>query len=132
MFLEILQRYANFRYFRHAWLSKPKMIVSTGRKLQCSSVCQKLTTSFTSFLIYYILKDRATENRKFATYGFGGEIKITTLVFILDYFQEELMIKFFKKIPKTLFQSHFGSFFPYFGKNEFSWKNRLSVFKYSN
>ena len=62
----------------------------------------------------------------------GGEIKITTLVFILDYFQEELMIKFFKKIPKTLFQSHFGSFFPYFGKNEFSWKNRLSVFKYSN
>ena len=30
-------------------------------------------------------------------YGIGVEISITTLVFILDYFQEKTMRKFFKK-----------------------------------
>ena len=30
-------------------------------------------------------------------YGIGVEISITTLVFILDYFQEKTMTKFFKK-----------------------------------
>ena len=33
-----------------------KVIVSTCRKLQCLSTCQKLISSFTSFLRYYILR----------------------------------------------------------------------------
>ena len=36
------------------------MILSTCRKLRCLSACQKQTSSFTSFLRYYILKSPAT------------------------------------------------------------------------
>ena len=38
-----------------------------------------------------------SRTRIFARNGIGGEISITTLVFILDYFHEKLMTKFFKK-----------------------------------
>ena len=48
-----------FGYFGQAWLDTPKMIVSTYRKLQCLSAYQKQTSSFTFFLIYYILKNPA-------------------------------------------------------------------------
>ena len=58
VFLEILQRYENFLFgcFRHACLRKHKMIVSTCRTLRCLSTYQIYTSSFTSFLRYYILK----------------------------------------------------------------------------
>ena len=48
-----------FGHFGHAWLHKLKMIVSTCRRLQCLSACQEYTSSFTSFLRYYILKNPA-------------------------------------------------------------------------
>ena len=48
-----------FGYFEYAWLRTPKMIVSTCRNLWCLSPCQKYTSSFTSFLRYYILKNLA-------------------------------------------------------------------------
>ena len=48
-----------FGYFGHAWLHTPKMIVSTCRRFRCLSACQKYTSSFTSFLRYYILKNPA-------------------------------------------------------------------------
>ena len=48
-----------FGYFGHAWLHTPKMIVSTCTRLWCLSVCKKQTSSFTSFLRYYILKNPA-------------------------------------------------------------------------
>ena len=44
----------------HNWIHTPKIIVLTCRKLQCLSACQKQTSSFTSFLRYYILKNPAT------------------------------------------------------------------------
>ena len=50
----------HFEYFQHAWLHKPKMIVPTWRRFGCLSTCQKYTSSFTSFLRYYILKNPAT------------------------------------------------------------------------
>ena len=46
-------------FFGHAWLRTPKMIISTCRKRQCLSACQKYTSSLTSFLRYYILKNPA-------------------------------------------------------------------------
>ena len=50
------------------------------------------------------------ENENFARYEIGGEISTTKLVFILDYFQEKLMTKFFLKSKKNLFCGHFGPF----------------------
>ena len=52
-------RTSYFGYFGHAWLHTPKMIVSTCRRFRCLSACQKYTSSFTSFLRYYILKNPA-------------------------------------------------------------------------
>ena len=49
-----------FGYFGHACLHSPKMIVSTRRRLWCLSACKKYTSSFTSFLRYYSLKNPAT------------------------------------------------------------------------
>ena len=62
----------------------------------------------------------------------GGEIAITRLVFILDYFQEKLMAKFFKKSKKLIFGAILDHFFPNNDKNEFSSKKMLSVFKHSD
>ena len=56
-------------------------------------------------------------------YIYGGEISIpTTLVFILNYSQEKLMTKFFKKFRKLNFRVFWGLFCPHLGKNKFSWK----------
>ena len=38
------------------------------------------------------------ENQSFARYEIDDEISITILVFILDYFQEKIMTKFFKMV----------------------------------
>ena len=46
-----------FGYFGYAWFHTPKMIVPTCRQLWCLSSCQKYTSSFTSFLRYYLLKN---------------------------------------------------------------------------
>ena len=43
------------------------------------------------------------ENQSFARYEIDDEISITILVFILDYFQEKIMTKFFKKSPPKCF-----------------------------
>ena len=49
-----------FGYFGHAQLHTPKMIASTCRRRRCLSASQKQTSSFTSFLRYYILKNWLT------------------------------------------------------------------------
>ena len=66
------------------------------------------------------------ENQNFARYGIGGEISITILVFILDYFQEKLW-NFSKKI-KNYFRAILGPIWSILGKNKFSWKTRLCQF----
>lgn len=48
-----------FGYFGHFWLCVPKMMVSTCGKRQCLSACRKWTSSFTSFLKYYIINNPA-------------------------------------------------------------------------
>ena len=123
------------------------MIVSTCRRLWCLSAHQKYTSSFTSFLRYYILKNTAiwlansilahnSRTRIFVRYRIRGEISITILVFILIskisfHFQEKLII-FSKKLKKkNYFGEILGPFLLRFGKNGFSWEKGLSVFKYS-
>ena len=54
---------------------------------------------------------------------------MTILVFNLDYFEEKLTTKFFKKSKKPYFRANFGPFCPNLSKNE---KGALSGFKYSN
>ena len=46
-----------FGYLEYAWLHTPKIRVSTCRRVQCLSACQKYPWSITSFLRYYILKN---------------------------------------------------------------------------
>ena len=74
-------------------------------------------------------------SKNFARYGSGGEMSITILAFILDYFQEKVMPKFFKKAKKTLgaILGPFWALFFKFGKKmNFSEKRAPSVFRYSN
>ena len=47
-------------------------------------------------------------------------------------FPRKINDKIFQKIQKTFIWDHFGPFCPNLGKNEFSWKRALPVFKYSN
>ena len=59
VFLKILQKY--WKLVVLDTLGMPghthNMIVSTRRRLQCLSACQKYNSSFTFFLRYYILKN---------------------------------------------------------------------------
>ena len=48
-----------FKYFGHAWLHTPKMIVSSCRNVCCLPACHKWPSLFTSFLRYNILKNPA-------------------------------------------------------------------------
>ena len=55
-----------------------------------------------------------------------GEISVTILVFIIDYFQQKLTSQNFTKIPQN-------TIFPKLGpKMNFPGKRALSVFQYSN
>ena len=52
-----------------------------------------------------------------------GELSITILVFIIDYFQEKLTWQIFLKNPKSPILSLFWALFAQiWAKNEFSWK----------
>ena len=63
----------------------------------------------------------------------GGEISITILVFTLDYFQEKLTRKVFKKSKKKTFGGNFRPSLLKFGqKRIFMEKRALPVFKCSN
>ena len=70
-----------------------------------------------------------TEEQHFAIHGIGGEISITIIVFILDYFQKNQMTKNCSKIPKNpIFRLFWDVFAQIWEKNEFSWKKRLCQF----
>ena len=96
-----------FGNFRQAWLYTPKAIVLTWNKYKTWMfifACQKYTSPFTYFL-RHILKNLAiwlansnlAHNLRTWISGINGEISITILVFILDYFQQKIMTIFFKK-----------------------------------
>ena len=61
------------------------------------------------------------ENQNFARYGIGAEISVTILVFILDYYQEKPMTKFFKNSKETYFGIILDHL-PKFGQKGIFWK----------
>ena len=63
-----------------------------------------------------------TENQNFARYGIGGEIPITILVFILDYFQVKIMTTRFFWKSKNSFLGTFWALFALTLKN--LWKKK--------
>ena len=63
------------------------------------------------------------ENHNFARYGIAGEISITISVFILDYYQEKLTTKLFKKPQKPYFGTVLDPFCPIWAKMNFPGKN---------
>ena len=104
-----------FEYLGHDWLHLPlkkkkQMIVSTCRRLRCLFICMPKINFINHFFGI--------------GYGIGDEI-IIILVFILDYFQENLMKKNFQKSKKNIL----GPFWTLLGI--FLGKRELSVFKYS-
>ena len=68
------------------------------------------------------------ETQSFARYGVGVEISTKVLAFTLDYFQEKLMTKFFKKSKKPYFGEiwPFWPFLPKFGQKWIFLQKRLS------
>ena len=121
-----------FGYFGHAWLHSSKMIVSPCRRLPCLSICKKWTSSFTSFLRYYILKIlqfdwlaafwSITEDPKFLQiYWWNINNNIYSFHFRL-FTRKPNMTKFFEISKKPYFGAILCLFCPNFGKNEFSWK----------
>ena len=56
-----------------------------------------------------------------------GEISITILVFILEYFQEKPTWQNFLKNPKSYFGSFLGFFCLNLGKNKFPWKKKTQL-----
>ena len=100
------------------------------QEISMLSTCQNETSSFTFFLIHYILKNRAIwlanncifaynlRNRIFTRHGIEGEKSITISAFNLGYFQEKL-----QNFSKNLFCGpSFDPFCPNLGENKFSWK----------
>ena len=111
-----------FGYFRHAWLHTPKMIVSSCRRFQCLFACQKWSSSLTSSLRYYILKNHAIwqhfglllKTQNFVRYEIGGEISIISFQF--RFFPRKTNDKIFEKTKKKIFRGHFRLFLPKFGQ----------------
>ena len=111
-----------FGYFGHAWLDAKKMIVPTCRRPRCLSASQKYTSSFTSFLRYYILKNHAvwfadnilvhnSRNRILPDWWWNINNNISVY---FRLFSRKTNYKIFQKIKETLLQGHFGYFLPKF------------------
>ena len=63
------------------------------------------------------------ETMNFFRYGIGGEISIKILVLLLDYFQEKLMTKFFKKSKNPILRAFWAFFAQIWAKKNFPGKN---------
>ena len=69
------------------------------------------------------------ENQNLSKYEIGGEISTAMLAFILGYFQEKLMTKFFKKSKKKKkLGANLDPFCSNLVKNVFWWKRLLCQF----
>ena len=122
-------------YFGHAWISTPKMIVQTCRKLRCLSACQKYT-----FIIHFfleILKNPTTfwlitRDLEFCQiWNWWWNIN-NIISFLFRLFPGKINTKFFKKSKKPYLGTILGSFFWIWAKINFPGKRSLSAFKYSN
>ena len=110
-----------FEYFGYAWLHTPKMIVSTCRRLWYLSSCQKYTSSFTSFLRYYILKNPViwlagsilaiTRDLEFyQIWDWWWNIN-NNISFYFRLFTRKTSVKIFKNTQKAIFLGTFCALF---------------------
>ena len=116
------------------------MIVSTCRRLWSLSACQKYTSSLTSFLRYYILKNtmiwladtilpHISRLKFYQTWDWWWNIN-NNISFYFRSFPRKTNDNIFQKIQKILFWGYFGPFLPKFGQNwNFLEKRAQSVFK---
>ena len=149
VFLKILQRHAKdmqacyFWYLGYAWLCTSKLIVSIRRKTSMLICMPKNKLHHSLLYRDYILKNTAiglanstlTHNSRkhFTRCRIGDEASTRMVVFISDYFQENLKAKLFKKSKKRYFGAILGIFSPKLGQKWiFLEKRVLSVLKYSN
>ena len=119
------------------------MMISTCRRLRWLSACQKYTSSFTSFLRYYILKNPAIwlagsilvitqEPEFYQIWDWWWNIN-NNISFQFRLFPRKTNDKMFQKIQKNLFRGHFGPFLPKFGQKWiFQEKWVLSDLRYYN
>ena len=102
-----------FGYFGHAWLHTLKMIKSTCTRLWWLSVYKKQTSSFTSFLRYYILKNPAiwlADSIEFCQIWYWWR-NINNISFHVRLCTRKTNHKIFKKIQKERILGPFWAFF---------------------
>ena len=136
--MEILQRYANL--FWVLWACLVTLTQNDSITLQKTSMfifMQKIKFIIQLFLTILHFKESCNLlgwqhfGPKLETQNFArciGEISITILVFILDYFQEKPTWQNFSENPKSYFGSILGIFCPNLGTNTFFWKKWLRQF----
>ena len=108
-----------FGYFGHVWLQSPKMICIILLKTSMFLCMQKINFIIHFFLTMLYLKESCNligqqhfglkidlRPKNYARYV--GEVSITIIVFVIDYFQEKLTWQNFSKNPK---KPYFCQFF---------------------
>ena len=125
-FIEVLQRYTNLFWVLWACLIRPTQNESIVLLKTSMFICmQKIHSIIHFFLTTLSFKESCNliGRQHFGSYletqnyvRYVGEISITMLVFIIDYFQEKLTCQIFQKIPKSLFWTHSGHFCPDLGQ----------------
>ena len=138
-FMKILQRYANLFWLLWACLVTLTQNDSIVLLKTWMFICmQKINFIIHFFLTILHFKEFCNligrqhfgpqlETQNYARYV--GEISITILVFIIDYFQEKLTWQSFSKNPKHHILGPFWVLFAQiWTKNKFSWKKGLCQF----
>ena len=108
-----------FGYFGHVWLQSPEMICIILLKTSMFLCMQKINFIIHFFLTMLYLKESCNligqqhfglkidlRPKNYARYV--GEVSITIIVFVIDYFQEKLTWQNFSKNPK---KPYFCQFF---------------------
>ena len=108
-----------FGYFGHVWLQSPKIICIVLLKTSMFLCVQKINFIIHFFLTMLYLKESCNligqqhfglkidlRPKNYARYV--GEVSITIIVFVIDYFQEKLTWQNFSKNPK---KPYFCQFF---------------------
>ena len=117
-----------FGYFGHARLCTPKLILSIYRKLSCSAGKKSTWSCMLFWRLTVSILAHNSRTRIFHKYGIDGEISTTLLAFILDYFEENLMTKFFKNSSKNYLGGNLGLFCSNLVKSAFCGKESSACF----
>ena len=109
-----------FGYFGHVWLQSPKIICIVLLKTSMFLCVQKINFIIHFFLTMLYLKESCNligqqhfglkiDLRPKNCARYVGEVSITIIVFVIDYFQEKLTWQNFSKNPKKPYFCQFFS-----------------------